>query len=338
MRICVLADEIFGDYSPEEHLINHEWKMYNVERPSFEFIRDIAMRESYDVYLNLCDGCEDEDRPGLDVVEALEALNLPFTGADSSFYQPRRMDMQSLAEKLKIGFARGVLVNAGEDVAAKTNEAGFDFPMIVKHHDSYASVGLYKGNRVESVRQLRRQCKLMVKEYGSARIEQFVEGREFTCLIADNPDDLDSPYVYQPVEIIFQPGETFKHWDMKFDPVASADMDLAFVTELGLARRIKNMTRKMYLAMGGTSYGRADIRMNKDGELFMLELNPSPSILNMEDDYTSGDYMMQEDPGGTEGFLDRIFRSAILRLEMRQLPVPVALPRRSKLEPAVVRK
>jgi D-alanine-D-alanine ligase len=140
------------------------------------------------------------------------------------------------------------------------------------------------------------------------------------------------------VEIIFQQGETFKHWAMKFDAEASADMDLQFVTEPALARRIRSMTKKMYNAMGGTGYGRADIRMNKDGELFMLEMNPNPSILNMPDDYTSGDYMMQEDPGGTEGFLDCIFRSAILRLEMRRVPVPVALPRRRKLESAVVRK
>ena len=338
MRVCVLSDEVFGNYDPGHHLKNHEWKMYNVKRPTFDFIRDIAMRESYDVYLNLCDGCEDEDRPGLDVPQALEALNLPFTGADSSFYQPTRDGMQALAEKKGIGFARGIRVFSDENVEAKVKAAGFKFPMIVKHHDSYASAGMSKDNRVENNKQLRAQFEKMAEQFGSARIEEFIEGREFTCLIADNPEDLNDPYVYQPVEIVFQEGETFKHWAMKFDAEASADMDLAFVTEPGLARRTKNMTRKMYLAMGGTGYGRADIRMNKDGELFMLEMNPNPSVLNMPDDYTSGDYMMQEDTGGTESFLDRIFRSAILRLETRRMPVPVALPRRRKLEPAVVRK
>jgi D-alanine-D-alanine ligase len=339
MRICVLADEAFGYYSPEHVLKNYEWKMYNVKRPAFDFIRGIAMRESYDVYLNLCEGADDEpDRPGMDVVQALEALNLPFTGADSGFYAPTRVGMQALAEKKGIGFARGLQVFAGENVETKAKNAGFKFPMIVKHHDSYASAGMTKDNRVENNKQLRVQFEKMAGQYGSARIEEFIEGREFTCLVADNPEELNDPYVYQPVEIIFQEGETFKHWAMKFDAEASADMDLQFVTELGLARRIKSMTRKMYLAMGGTGYGRADIRMNKDGELFMLEMNPSPSVLNMPDDYTSGDYMMMEDPGGTDGFLDRIFRSAILRLEARRVPVPVSLPRRRKLEPAVLRK
>lgn len=338
MRVCVLADEIFGEYSPEIHLKNHEWKLYNVKLPAFEFIREIAMRETYDVYLNLCDGAEDEiGRPGIDVIQALEALNLPFTGADSAFYAPTRAGMQALAEKKGIGFARGVHVNADENAVAKVTEAGFRYPMIVKHHDSYASAGMTRENRVENARQLRAQFKKMASQYGSARIEEFIEGREFTCLVADNPDNLDDPYVYQPVEILFQEGETFKHWAMKFDAEASADMDLEFVTEPALARRIKSMTKKMYLAMGGTGYGRADIRMDKEGNLYMLEMNPSPCVLNMEEDFTSADYMIQEDPGGVEGFLDRIFRSAILRLEMRQMPVPVQLPRRRKLEPAVVR-
>lgn len=339
MRVCVLADEAFGNYTPAGHLRNYEWKMYNVKLPAYDFIRDIAMRESYDVYLNLCDGAEDEiGRPGLDVVQALEALNLPFTGADSGFYAPTREGMQALAAKKGIGFARGIHVKAGEDVIKRVTEAGFRYPMIVKHHDSYASAGMTRDNRVENAKQLRVQFEKMTAQYGSARIEEFIEGREFTCLVVDNPDNLDDPYVYHPVEIIFQPGETFKHWAMKFDAEASADMDLEFVKEPALARRIKSMTRRMYLAMGGTGYGRADIRMDQEGNLFMLEMNPNPSVLNMEDDYTSGDYMMQEDPGGTDGFLDRIFRSAILRLEMRKMPVSVQLPRRRKLEPAVARK
>lgn len=339
MRVCVLADEAFGNYSPALHLKNHEWKMYNVKLPAFEFIRDIAMSETYDIYLNLCDGAEDEpDRPGVDVIQALEALNLPFAGADSAFYVPTREGMQLLAEKKGIGFARGVRVFDGENVVAKVTDAGFRYPMIVKHHDSYASAGMTRDNRVENAKQLKAQFQKMASQFGSARIEEFIEGREFTCLVADNPDNLDDPYVYHPVEIIFQEGETFKHWAIKFDASASADMDLQFVQDAALTKRIKTMVRKMYLAMGGVGYGRADIRMDKDGNLFMLEMNPNPSVLNMEDDFTSGDYMMQEDPGGTEGFLDRIFRAGILRLEMRRVPVPVQLPRRRKLEPAVVRK
>lgn len=334
MRVCVLSDENFGNYNPEELLLNHEWKMYNVKRPAFDFIRTIAEREDYDVYLNLCDGAADEDRPGIDVVQALEDLNLPFTGADSVFYVPTREQTQAAARRRNIGFPRGLEARQGDAVEDMAKEAGLQFPLIVKHRESYASVGMTKDSRVETMQQLRTRFDLMCEQYGGARVEEFVDGREFTVLIADNPEDLDEPYVYHPLEIIFPAGESFKHWAMKFQP--DVDMDLIQVSDPALIKRLKTMVKKIYLALGGVGYGRADIRMNAAGELFLLEINPNPSVLNVGDDKASADYMMEDDPGGVEGFLDRIFRSAILRREKRALPPQ--LTRRRKLQPVEVRR
>jgi D-alanine-D-alanine ligase len=334
MRVCVLSDESFGNYTPEGFLINHEWKMYDVKSPALDFIRDIAMNEEYDVYLNLCDGSADEDRPGIDVVQALELLNLPFTGADSVFYAPTRDQTQMMAQRKNIGFPRGLQVKLGDNVEKMVTKAGLRFPMIVKHYESYASVGMTKDSRVEDMQQLRTRFDLMCAQYGGARIEEFVVGREFTVLIVDNPENLDEPYVYQPLEIIFPEGESFKHWTMKFDP--NVDMDLQYVTDTALLKRLKTVVKKIYLALGGAGYGRADIRMNEDGELFLLEINSNPSVLNMPEEKASADYMMEDDPDGVEGFLQRIFLSAIVRREKRLLPPQ--LTRRRKLEPVVVRK
>ncbi len=334
MRVCVLSDETFGNYTPEGYLKNHEWKIYNVKRPAFDFIRDIALREEYDVYLNLCEGAADEDRPGIDVVQALEALNLPFTGADSTFYAPTREQTRAMAQREDIAFPRGLEAKPGDPVEAMVAKAGLRFPLIVKHHESYASVGMTKESRVENAEQLRTRFDLMCAQYGSARIEEFIEGREFTVLIADNPDNLDDPYVYHPVEIIFPEGESFKHWAMKFDP--DVDMDLTYVTDSALSKRLKTLVKKIYLALGGTGYGRADVRMNAEGRLFLLEINPNPSVLNMPEEKASADYMMEDDPGGVDDFLDRIFRSAIIRREKRLLPPQ--LTRRRRLQPVEMRK
>ena len=59
------------------------------------------------------------------------------------------------------------------------------------------------------------------------------------------------------------------------------DMDLQYVSDPALLKRLKTLVKKTYLALGGAGYGRADIRMNQDGELFLLEINPNPSVLNM---------------------------------------------------------
>ncbi len=100
MKICALSDETFGDYTPAYYLEGCDWELVHVKRPPLDFLREIAREGRYSVYLNLCDGGSDEDRPGLDLVEALEALNLPFTGADSRFYNPTRERCRLLQRKL----------------------------------------------------------------------------------------------------------------------------------------------------------------------------------------------------------------------------------------------
>ena len=69
---------------------------------------------------------------------------------------------------------------------------------------------------------------------------------------------------------------------------------------------------------------------------FLLEINSNPSLLNVDDEKASADYMMEYDQGGSEGFLVRIFRSAIVRREKRMLPPQ--LTRRRKLVPVEVQR
>lgn len=47
---------------------------------------------------------------------------------------------------------------------------------------------LTKSSRVETVFSLRFQARRMMAKYGSALIEEFIEGREFTVLVAENPE------------------------------------------------------------------------------------------------------------------------------------------------------
>jgi D-alanine-D-alanine ligase len=91
------------------------------------------------------------------------------------------------------------------------------------------------------------------------------------------------------------------------------------VEDKTLAKRLMEMTRKLYLAMHGTGYARTDIRMNEAGELFILEINPNNGILYKPEDLGPADVMMEYDAEGHGGFLDRIFRSAIIRQGHRSL-------------------
>ncbi|MFZ5855456.1 MAG: hypothetical protein ACOYZ6_01370 [Chloroflexota bacterium] len=321
MKVCVLYDPTFEPIIPD-FFNGYDWELVNVERPAFDFLLDLSRRKKIDVYMNLCDGALDEDRPGLDVIEALERLNLPFTGADSRFYSPTREQMQLVAEIQGVGFVRGFHATSLRDLSEAKR---LKYPLMVKHPNSYGSEGMTRESRVETPQQLKVQAERMLEHFGSARVEEFIEGSEFTCLVVDNPEDLACPFLYPPGMVVFPKGETFLHTEAKWVELAR----IKRVKDATLVTRIQDMSRKLFIGLGGTGYGRTDIRMNADGELFILEINPNCAILYRPEDQGPADVPITFDPDGHRGFLDRIFRSAVLR---HQLRVPLVTKKRVHAE------
>ena len=312
MRVCILSDEEIEDYNPSVLLKSFDHDFVTVRPPVEEFVRELFAKKAYDVFLNIYEGEENDHHTAFEMVQTLETLNLPFTGADVNFYNPTREQMQAAAERNGVNFARGFNAKVEADLE---QARGLRFPLIVKHPNSYASEGLTPGSRVTSFDELRGQFLRNQQEYGSARVEEFIEGREVTCLVTDNPDNLASPFAYLPAEVKFPDGESFMHEEVKW---FNWDTFIVPLEDAGLIPRVQEVSKRMYLALGGTGYGRVDIRIHPDGELVVLEINPNCGILYYGPDESSTTEMpisWAED--GHDGFFDRIFRSAILRQRMR---------------------
>lgn len=320
MRVCVLTDEDPEDFDPSPYLKDYEWEMVTLTAPVEEKIRALAESGRFDIYLNVCEGYEFEDEEddelgyqGIEVVQTLEALNLPFTGADSRCFDPTREEMQAVADAHGIGFARGYRVHTVEEAEGLVKN--LRFPIMVKHPKSYGSTGMFKESRADTLDQVLAQVKRVCGGFGAARMEEFIVGREYNVLAADNPDDLDHPFVYPPAELIFPDGEEFWHTDIKWD--YNVPFDFKEVVEPGLREKLQNEGLRMFKAMGIAGYGRCDIRVNEKGELFILEINPNPAIMLPPKEYGPADYMILYDKGGYKGFFDRIFASAFLSQKMR---------------------
>jgi D-alanine-D-alanine ligase len=316
MRVCVLYDDDTYGFSPAEFMAHYpcEWEMITLRRPVFDKLKAIKEQNRFDVYFNLCDGASDEDYPGLDVVQAMEELNMPFTGADSKFYDQSREEMQAAAEAHGVGFARGGNVRNEDELNRLVRN--LHFPLMVKHPRSYSSIEMRRDSRVDNLEQLHTQFRRIASQFGSARVEEFIVGREFNVFVVDNPDDLDHPFVYPPAELIFPPGDEFWHTDIKWD--YSVPFEFRQVKDEALASRLREAGRQMYFASGGTGYGRCDVRMNEKGEIYILEINANCGILYRPEEYGPADYMILWDKDGYYGFFDRIFRSAIVRQKMRE--------------------
>ena len=312
MYICVLssiAEENDPPYDPSPHLIGRQWRHHVVQPHDVEQqIKDL-MDDGVDVFLNLCDGTPDEPVSAIQLVEAMEKLGAAFTGADSSCFDPTRQEMKRAAARVGVPTPASTFVKSMADVerAART----LRYPMLVKPAHGYASFGIRKDSRVTNVEDLRTQAAITMKEDGRALIEEFIEGREFTCLVAEDPDRDGNILSFQPVEFVFPEGETFKHYNMKW--VDYNKMSIKVVDNPKFEKVLRDYTVKVYQAIQGSGYARCDFRLGPDGEMYMLEINPNCGIFYPPTDAGSADFCLMNDPIGHQGFMELIIRHALKR-------------------------
>ena len=172
--------------------------------------------------------------------------------------------------------------------------------MLVKPPHGFASVGLRKELRVTNVEDLKKQAAITMKAEGRVLIEEFIEGREFTCLIGENPDDPGPPASpSSPVEFIFPEGESFKHYNMKW--VDYDKMNVVVVDNPAIEKRLRDYTTRIFVEFGIRGYARTDFRMGKDGELYMLEINPNCGIFYPPAEPGLGRFLADERPDRSPG-------------------------------------
>jgi D-alanine-D-alanine ligase-like ATP-grasp enzyme len=322
MNICVLnsaydnSTSPFAPYDPEcnpsRYAPEHCWTSLRVVKATAaRQIREAA--PGIDLFFNLCDGAWDEDRAGIDVVRVLEQLGVPFTGADSRFYDPSRDAMKRVCRYYGIDTPAWCFASSVDEAVASA--ATLRFPLILKHPASYASIGMTRDSRVADVDALSAEARRFIGAFGSVLIEEFIEGREFTVLVSERGSGSavvnEMPDTYAPVECRFPPGETFKHFDLKwvdFDGIAWIP-----VSDESLRLKLQDLTARMFVGLGGSGYGRADLRSDRDGRVFMLEMNPQPGVFYPDGSFGSADTILAADAGGHRVFVDRVMSTGLAR-------------------------
>lgn len=309
MYICVLtsvpdANDI--PYDPSPYMNGYRWKQHLVAPRNVEKQIRNLMDEGVDVFVNLCDGTPDDGLSGIALVHALEKHNAAFTGADSKFFDPTRDEMKNAARRVSVPTPNWMFVNRVED--AEKVARRLKFPMLVKPPHGYASVGIRRKSRVETLDELREQLQVEIDEFGRALIEEFIDGREFTCLVAENPEDRNKPQTFTPVEFIFPQGESFKHYDMKW--LEYEKMSVAVVSDPRIDAVLRAQTVKVFKELGGNGYARCDYRMDASGEIYMLEINPNCGIFYPPHEPGSADFSLLNDPTDHHKFMKLIIRNA----------------------------
>jgi len=323
MRLCLLTNQDLlaepfpaGDWpcDPRPFYPEAHWDVeYLRPRTSVAQV-ERRIRQGFDLFFNLCDGAADQNTPGIEVVRTLEAHAVAFTGATSEFYEPSREAMKRACRAEGIDTPAYVLARCDADVERAAEQ--LRLPLFVKHYSSYSSVDLSRRSRVASPAGLRQQSKKIMRRHGAALIEEFIEGMECTVLVAENPDDPARPKTYTPLQYRFPAGESFKHSAMKW--VDYRKMSVSPVRDPLLEARLRDVCARFFVALKGASFGRCDIRVDRSGVPFMLEINPNCGVYYPPADPGSADLCLMHDPEGHAGFTRRLIRAALHRQRHRQ--------------------
>ena len=283
------------------------------KRFTFRDLKALSTK-GYDIFLNLCEGYPEWDVPGVDVVDSLERLNLPFTGPSSTYYDVPKTLMKYVAYTAGVRTPAHVLVT--DDTPVDIDSAGLRYPLFVKPAHAGDSRGIDARSLVHDRAALDVQVAAMQAEFRDVLVEEYIAGREVTVLVVASPDAQGDPIALTPVEYIFPTPIKYKTYANKTSELhPSANIP---VLDEALAARAKDAAIRVFRGFEAVGYGRMDFRVDSAGELYFLEVNFTCSVFYANGYEGSADYILQYDPIGQAGFAEQIIAEGIARHRRRQ--------------------
>lgn len=294
-------DKVFSE-------IGCEWKWVNV---AFHTIEDVVQSirpgsgGKTPIVINLCDGDEMNNIPGVSVIAALERHELIYTGSDDFFYRitTSKIPMKEAFDLYEVPIPRWTVVDANTDPQVLFDTIGK--VLIVKPAVSAGSLGLSIRNVVSTPEAFREIVSDMQTGYrgwkldtGGIFVEEFIAGREFTVLVVGSSTHPESISFYPPVERVFHESLPDREQFLSFDRLwETYDAESPFAdngclynykkADDAYIEELKKISLQAFKSVGGMGYGRLDIRMDKHtGQFYVLEINAQCGI-SEDENYTS---------------------------------------------------
>jgi D-alanine-D-alanine ligase len=232
-----------------------------------------------DLVFNLFEGFYGYPETEGAIPEILSKMGIPFTGCPGPVL---RLALDKAKTKLILQ-AAGIKTPDFQLLDPGTiNTFQLDYPCIVKPCCEDASNGLSEESVVHDFIALERQVSLISDSYGSnAIVEKLITGREFNATVMGN-----SELTVLPVsEIVYSLPSGMPEiltFDAKWEPdspyfegtkpVCPAEI------EAEEQQRIAETITTVYRLFGCRGYARVDLRLDQEGQLNVIEVNPNPDI------------------------------------------------------------
>ena len=159
-----------------------------------------------------------------------------------------------------------------------------EFPLIVKPPQEDASIGITAKSVVRDVRELLETMGAVHTEFQQpVLVEQFVDGREFYVGVLGNAQAEALPIIELDFSGLPADRPRIASWEAKWgdgrpgggEEYAGTRSVFAEGLEEGLAARIREAGVAAFHALRLRDYGRVDLRVTADGEIYVIEVNPN---------------------------------------------------------------
>ncbi len=238
------------------------------------------MSSKVDLIFNVCERINGSSLLEPHAAAFLDMLNIPYTGSNPTTLALciDKIRMKKLLDYHSIPTPKwDYAYNADDEL-----DESLRYPLIVKPANADNSIGITNESVVQDEAQLRAQIKGIVDQGFFALIEEYIEGDEYDVSIIGNDDNVqvlplskstfeklpEGVWHIYPYDAKWKSGSVYK--DIRVERAAKLPPQLtALISEIAL---------DTYNILDCHDYGRVEIRVDKDGNPYVLELNPNPSI------------------------------------------------------------
>lgn len=225
------------------------------------------------LFLNFSDGLVQKNRKAQSAI-LLEYLNVPYTGSDA-------LSMLMAGNKIYAKKMVSPFITVPNDMLVFQNDTIAlppKFPIVIKPNREGSSLGISQENICTNSIELRERLPILLSKYQEIIIEEYIPGYEITCFIIGNKDNY---YLVEPIiceyngvryfdDFVFGLEEKANH--LRKESLARNILDTAQIEQICQAAKFA------FEALNMRDFARVDFRLQKDGQLFFIEINGNPVI------------------------------------------------------------
>jgi D-alanine-D-alanine ligase len=163
------------------------------------------------------------------------------------------------------------------------------FPLIVKPSWEDGSIGIDAGSVVKNIKEMMERIEYIQDEFDSpALIEEYIEGREIYAGILGNYERAQVlPMIELDLSRLPEGTPKIASYDVKFEKNTEAykltKSAVAENLDEATMKRLSDTALAAYRALKLRDYGRIDMRLAPNGDVYVIEANPNPWLASRQE-------------------------------------------------------